>query len=463
MSVDDLHGRLGQDPAVVVAELRRSETVGWSFEQTSWTDVARLIGETVTRHPDDGFILLDEGGAALAAAVIGGWSAAGLDPATAQRVVRRLDAPLLAAAAREVAGLLGGFGAAAQEAAVWRDVPGGRELADRTWAALPAEPGDELARELDGDWFSFAINHPGGWLAEYWVRAVEAEWQSATDAWTGLSGEMTSRFSAMIGGPDKRSIAAQVTLSHHLHFLYAADRAWAESQILPLLDWSEEQRARRCWDGFLYGGRCNDRLLDAGLCESLLGTARRQDQFGADRRRLITELLAQVAVYAAADPAGWLADFTRTATSEALADWMGSVDDVLGQAGTEKAEQQWTRWMRSYWQDRLDSRPRSLTEEEASALAGWAVRLDGSTAEAVSLAVRHPARLAPHGHLLRELGDRASAHPAAYANLLLHLLRHTQRPLFDRRLLTPIVRELGRAVDVEEIRNELVRLGWHDA
>jgi hypothetical protein len=462
MSVEDLHVRLGQDPAAVVAELRRFESVDWSFDQTSWEDVGRLVKETVDRHPDDGFIVLDEGGAALAAAVIGGWAAAGLDAATAQRVVRRLAGPPLAAAAREVAGLLSGFGTAPPEAAVWRDVPGGRELADRTWAALPAEPGDELAREPDRDWFSFAINHPGGWLAEYWVRAVEAEWQADTDAWTGLSGEMTSRFSAMIGGTDKRSVAAQVTLSHHLYFLHAADRAWAESAILPLLDWAEEQRARLCWDGFLYRGRCTDRLLDAGLRESLLGAARRQDQFGADRRRLITELLAQIAVYAAADPAGWLADFTRTATSEARAAWMGSVDDVLGQAGTEKAEQQWTRWMRSYWQDRLDSRPRSLTEEEASALAGWAVRLDGSTAEAVALAVRHPARLAPHGHLLRGLGDRAGAHPAAYASLLLHLLRHTQRPFHGGRLLTPIARELGLAVDVEAIRNELVRLGWND-
>src|SRR3954468_14385330 len=82
--------------------------------------------------------------------------------------------------------------------------------------------------------------------------------------------------------------------------------------------------------------------------------------------------------------------------------------------------------MRSYWQDRPDSRPQAVSEE--ATLAGWAVRLDGSIAEAVGLAPRHSARFVRQEHVVRVLGERVSAHPAAYADLPLHLLRRTEWP-----------------------------------
>jgi len=45
--------------------------------------------------------------------------------------------------------------------------------------------------------------------------------------------------------------------------------------------------------------------------------------------------------------------------------------------GVEAVEHEWHRWMRSYWQDRLDSVPTQLTIAEASAMAAKVRELVG--------------------------------------------------------------------------------------
>ncbi|WP_305785572.1 SIR2 family protein [Symbioplanes lichenis] len=441
MSVEALHERITEDPAAAVVELRRFEDVDWSIDETTWEDALGLLQRTVAEHPEDGFAAIGTGATVIFPAVVKGWAAAEPDQATAAEVVRSLRDDVLPFAAMEIAELLSGADWAA----------GAHELADRTWEAVQGES----SRVASDDWYSVAINHPGGWLAEFWVRVVEAARQADPDGWTGLPDSMKERLERMIAD----SLAAPIIFSYFLPFLHAVDHEWAESRILPLLDWSsDEERARRCWDGYLSSGRVNDRLLEAGLRTSLLEAARRVDQFRPERGRGITGVLAQVTFYATADPGEWLPKFTRTAPTEARTAWIRDVDELLAGAGTEVAEAQWSRWMRSYWRNRLDSRPLSLTDGEASAMAAWALRLKDSTDEAVTLATRHGARFDPHTRLLKSFDDRVEEHPEAYGRLLLHLLRATEKPFYGGRRLGAIVEKLRPSIDVEPLRNEVARL-----
>ncbi|MEV7625264.1 SIR2 family protein [Actinoplanes sp. NPDC089786] len=136
-TVPDLHARIDADPVAAIAYLKQFETKGWSYDETSWDDASRLLRQTVAEHPRDGFALIGAGDEAISGAVVRGWSEAALDAATAEEVVRRLDG---ATHAREVAAMLSGFGRSSEGATVWRDVPGGRDLADRTWRRWTANP-----------------------------------------------------------------------------------------------------------------------------------------------------------------------------------------------------------------------------------------------------------------------------------------------------------------------------------
>jgi 2-polyprenyl-6-methoxyphenol hydroxylase-like FAD-dependent oxidoreductase len=77
--------------------------------------------------------------------------------------------------------------------------------------------------------------------------------------------------------------------------------------------------------------------------------------------------------------------------------------------GVEAVEHEWHRWMRSYWQDRLDSVPTQLIIAEAWAMAEWVVHLHEpeSIREGVELATRCPASLTEHSSVLDNLEDRA--------------------------------------------------------
>lgn len=62
----------------------------------------------------------------------------------------------------------------------------------------------------------------------------------------------------------------------------------------------------------------------------------------------------------------------------------------LDRLDVEVLSRQWHGWMRVYWRQRLDSVPVELSYEEASALAGWVVKLHEDIEEAVDLALSAP-------------------------------------------------------------------------
>jgi hypothetical protein len=229
-----------------------------------------------------------------------------------------------------------------------------------------------------------------------------------------------------------------------------------------LLAWDNPERARRTWDGFLYWGRWTDQLLEAGLLDNYLDTAPHIEGFADEMRGQFAEHLAAVALYSEIDPVTWAGQFTRTAPDRVRVDWLNHVGWALDQLDADLRDQQWNRWMREYWAQRLDSIPQRLTFEEASALAGWVVNFENAINEAVDLAVAAPAGLEQRGHVLHDLSEHVDRAPAAYARLLGHLLTGTQPPFWDCHFLQTIVAGLrGRAneEDIRRIREQGLRLG----
>jgi hypothetical protein len=465
MSTEELHRRVETDAATAITDLRHFEGVALPFDGPSWDDAVNLLTATVRKHPDDGFRLLDAAGgdhAPIVGAVVRGWSAADLDDSTAAAVVERLGRVELSAVARDVAGLLANHGRSGAGPTVWHDVAGGRDLAATVWAAMdsnsPASPAGD-------DWLTAAINHPAGWLTQFWLHAIAADWRGATDTWTELPTTLRSQLEELIAGDDDRAAMAQVILASRLHFLHSADQEWAERTVLPLLDWGDATRARRAWDGFLAWGRWNNRLLDAGLLSFYLTAAERIDQFRNDIGRLIPDHLAAIAIFGDNDPipAGWARTFTRTADTETRTVWLERVGWLLAEMDADAVEHQWTRWMRQYWTDRLSSTPMALTDDEASAMAAWAVYLTDSVEEAVTLAQQHAAHILPHSRFLDDLPERVGRAPTHFAALVVHLLRNTQPPFHDAYQLQDVVQALRHAVDVTPIIEQAVRVGRSDA
>lgn len=462
---EELHQRIQTDAAAAIAFLVSFEDVDFSFDKTTLRDAVNTLAATVQQYPLDGFRVLEAPGADrtdMTEAVIRGWSAGDLDTETAGRVVQRLLILQLTPAAREVANLLANAFRSTEGATAWHDVPGARQLAARTWEALAS---NVLTEPAGDDWLTAAINHPAGWLAQFWLDAISADWQRAGDSWTQLPGELRSQLEELIAGHDDRAGMAQVILASRLHFLHGADHEWAESVVLPLLDWSDARRARRAWDGFLTWGRWNNRLLDVGLLNGYLSAARNIRLFRDDLGKQITAHLAAVATLADNDPitTGWARTLTLTVDAAARTAWLKQIGQLLSELDADAVEQQWTRWLRTYWADRLDSRPIALTNEEASAMAIWAVYLTDSIDDGIELARQHDAHIPPHSRFLNVLAKRIPQAPHQLSALLVHLLRGTKPPFHDAYQLEKLVRELKPYVDVTPVIEQAIRLGRHDA
>ncbi len=153
------------------------------------------------------------------------------------------------------------------------------------------------------------------------------------------------------------------------------------------------------------------------------------------------------------------------------------IDAVTSQVLRLKPDErsaQWRRWMRDYWQQRLQSRPRVLSDTEASALADWAALLDSDDFdEALELVISRPTGLRSNSKLPLLLletyeGSDSDAgvidsRPNQVVQLLAHLLAGTEVSIAEYfihevRTLAPALFQRVSHQDAEPLREQAARL-----
>lgn len=466
MPTEDFHEAVKEDPVGAVSALAVYRDRTSPFEGPTWGDALATLRETVQGNPEDGLAILsalDEPDSQIVAAIIRGWAEVEVAADLARRILESLDPLPLGAIARELSQLLSEGGRAGAGISEWHRQPGAQELAMRLWDELPSGNDMEDMRDPLGG----AINMPAGQLALFWIRVVSAAWRDAGDQWVGLPENVGAVLHTLLSRGDIHSQMVEVVFASQVHFFFAADEAWCRAHVLPLLDWGNPNRGRQCWQAFLMWGRWNDGLLTAGLLDHYLETAGRFQEFSDELRRQLATHLAGVALTSEHEPLPWIRRFIVTAPVPDRAEWARQVAWTMDRLPPEAVEHQWNRWIRKYWQDRLDSVPTQLTQEEASAMAEWVIALSASIDEGVALALSHPATLEEHGDLLHRLDDdRVQRAPASFARLLAHLLRGTDPPFWGGHYLSKLVPRLrphADSHDMNTIVEEAVRLGHTEA
>jgi hypothetical protein len=453
---DEFHAKLAGNLPAIREVLIQYEAKQNQFDAPQWVRMAQLVREVVKQWPGDGFTVLDAVGADhpdVARAVIYGWADAHLDEDAAQQVLAHIDLLELPQIVDAVASMLAGYRSGGDDHSTnWRTIPGSRALATKCWNSIDPDTPSELQ---GSDWSNQAINHPGGRLADFWILTIEADWKAHTDTWNGLTPETAGNLEAMLGTNDKRGEMVHIMLPNHIRFIHEADAAWCEQNVLPLLRWDDPDRARRAWGGYLSHGSWSNKLLAAGLLQLLLDTVPHRDDLSEQRGWKLLAQLAEIAVYAEIDPADWLRDFIQRATLAVRVEWAEQIAHVLRTSPPEVVEAQWQRWIRAYWNSRLEGSLMGLTTEEATAMAEWAVYLTDSQEEGIGLALQHEAGLASETLLFNELRqqDRIARAAQQFAELIAHLLKGTQPPCYAGYDLPTIVSQLKQhGVSEESIR-----------
>jgi len=412
-SPEALHRMIEKNPAKAVRHLLGfPKNAQW--DGPWWWDALGWLRSTVELHPADGIEIIDlltgqhapenpHAGEDLAETIFEVWARSDLGDALSRAVTERLPA-------------------------IWA-------TGTDQWTRNAVVTGSSVGP------LNQAIKHWSGNLAGVVLGLVDREYQAAGEGWTRLAGLTKAVMEAMTGGSDQASRHAQVVLARRLSFLFAIDEQWFRDTILPLVDPNIDLgRAIGCWDGLRFGRLGPPKLLETGLLDLFVAMAQHLGDRRDETGRHYHQRLAEVALFHGINPMeqGWLDLYTASATEESRVEWNRQVSYELAHLSSGAADAQWDAWMRQYWSNRLASQPRALTDEEATALADWTVKLGSRFPQAVELACQHRATVEERSmaviqmlHLddQPERVDHVEEHPEDAARLLTHLLANTERAL----------------------------------
>ena len=494
---DELHQLIESSPSEAYASIR-SYATGDEFRLIgpTWTGALNALRGCVTHYPGDGIRLGDvlaPDDRDVRDALVRAWSAAnlastpeqasGVEPLEESQPHRNDVTPhdvltVIASwpvdAVRSAVANMFARGGTADHPTAWHTLIPARRLATDLWPTTQVT-GNVVDSE---DHYFEAINHPAGDLAQFWMKVVAHEWRAHTDTWSGLPDELRAELDRMVQDQSRNGLLARVLLSTRLRFFTGADHAWTKSRLMPLFSWdldtADASEVRGIWRSFVQYGQYDDQNLADGFLDAMLATMRRANDLDHDES--IAQLgrqLATVALKSSLDPKGWLPTLTTDAPTVLQLAWIRSVGRQLRDMDPKEASAQWSRWIREYWTGRIDSLPRPLTTDEASAMALWVLGLPDDRPAAVELVERTNAGLVKDDRVLMHLTGSRREHedltrdPETWARYLVHLLRGTTDPpwALDHYLreIVGVLRPVAPSTLLTELIEEAMRLGCTDA
>ena len=278
---------------------------------------------------------------------------------------------------------------------------------------------------MEGNWFLKAINHPAGVLTKFWLQSL-ALWRRQREPQPDSLGDQYDPvFSKIAQDTTPVGILGKAVIASSLGFILAADENWAEQYLIPLFECEEGDDCQAVWDGFLYGG-LNPQVADALKEAFLKAIPRIGDLFpdDGDVRRQFVTFFAGMVTYFVDEPLDiWIPKFFDNAETEDRRRFAWALGRELDGMDDGRLRDWWGRWVKRYWESRLQGIPTPLDAGEVKAMLDWLPYLDSLFPEAVDLAIQMPQTPLEHSPIIREIsrGDLWSKHPDATAQLLVHI------------------------------------------
>ncbi|AXE39465.1 SIR2 family protein [Acidipropionibacterium virtanenii] len=378
MDIEEFIQALARNVSAALDDLLSHDYSDRHFDQPDWRDALGLVQQAAERRPDLGVQLWDTilgrdhlGGKQvdLWRAIAEGWGKAVLG-ASGLGAIQRLNALL---PDKDSAYAVGRFlldqirqQIDADESPVFASM---RALAGSLWR----EQGTGFTHREDSASLSFAplyLNSWPGFLAQYWGSEVDRHWRHSREDWTGLCSEESEALIALLNGNKDVLDATQPALAGELFFYFAADADFAATHLLPLFN--DPLRHDFAWDPFLHHPRWNDRILAAGLFDSMVAELSRLDTLpGQTLHHIFLEFMASVVSFAgitSTDRRRLLDQTVLASDGLHAADFAAAVVRLLLEDGVDGAEV-WRRWLGKHLERRLDGQPRVASTEE---LEQWA-------------------------------------------------------------------------------------------
>lgn len=297
-------------------------------------------------------------------------------------------------------------------------LPQANEIASVLWREL-----DRTERlEEREDWFSLAISRPAGVLTEFWVHGLwlcekERHAKAGTHADTFLRALLAVVQDSTLAGRLGRSVIAR-----YLFFLLDADEEWTKKHLLPLFATETVADFQAVWDGFLASGQLTPAVAEL-LKREFLKAIRKIESDLAGRQHRFIEYYTRMIGYFVSDPIKkWIPALFKHGGKEDRTYFASEIKSCLKALEAMQQKEWWQRWLKRYWENRLQGVPKDLESEEIKQMLEWLPHLDAVFPEAVELVTRAPLEPSPHCRVVSELCNSTllKDQPEEVAKLLIH-------------------------------------------
>ena len=377
----------------------------------------------------DALSVSGEWNADLWSGLIRAWSGMDLDEDKHREVLNRLGrVELYSNHTREIAVALEALVESDGKPHALNLLPQANEIAASLWHTLDRT---SLIEETD-NWLTTAVNHPAGVLAEFWLRGLSLWRKHQEPLPKVMSGEYRTALSGIVQDPTVPGRLGRSILAGQFAFLLAADEGWTKENLIQLFE-NRDNIAdfQAVWDGFLTWGHLNSTVAD-NLQDAFLGAVQQIDSDLANRRNDFVKYYVTMLAYFAADPLEtWVPKLLDHGGEEARGRFAFEIGSHLRHTDETRQQEWWGRWLKRYWENRLQGVPAPLELGEVETMLGWLPALTAVFPEAVALAIRMPRVPLRYGYgLIDKLGkgnSLAEKHPEEVSELLIYL-GHSDSP-----------------------------------
>ena len=229
-------------------------------------------------------------------------------------------------------------------------------------------------------------------LVLFWLSGFSL-WRKQQDPVpTALSDEYHQVLSGIVQDQKLPGRRGRIVLASQFAFLLAVDEAWTRENQLPLFDPKNGiADFQAAWDGFLSGGRLNPAVAEV-MADLFLKAVERIDSDLADQRDQFIRYYTDMLVYfLQEDPLDkWITALFLYGGQEARQDFAFNLSHRLQDMDEAAQQELWQRWLKQYWENRVQGVPAVLESGELENMLNWLPHLTAVFPEAIDLAIQMP-------------------------------------------------------------------------
>jgi len=346
-----------------------------------------------------------------------------------------------------------------------------KEIALELWNSLNQIDEEERKEKIECG-LGRAINHPGGILAMFWLHIIYRIRKQEEDSWEGIPSEYKDILVKMINSNSYSSFIVIDILSSYIHFLFALDREWTLSKILPLLDWNKNENiAKRAWCGFLSWSNWNEALLPK-LVPYYKQCINKLSKELSEMREHFSEHITSIFLFSSDghEIDELLKKFLITVEEVDRVNFASKIYYYLINLSHYKTsiETVWSERLKDYWEKRIKGIPIRLTPLEIREMIEWVLELEDVFPQVVELFINTPVTNLQNPSIYHHLSESAiiNKYPEDVVKFLSHLLSGTVRPFYGCEEMEEIIVKLSEnnipPQSLRKLGEELMRFGCNE-